>query len=1051
MNHRRHSWLACVGVLVAGLVGPSGSAIADDSEIRDYLSGNGLLNRGLYDLAAAEYRKFLSEHGKHDKVPVARYGLAVCLFRMKQYEPAIAELNRLAPDGDFQYAAEVQTMLGQGHLALEQYPAAAKALDVVAQRHAESELADDATALCAEAWYHAGQYDQSIARSRRLAEQWPDSGLRERAEFFWGLSEMAKAEYPAASKRFTAQLKRFPDGALATRASLLLAQCRHHGGALKAAAKQYRKVIDDAGGRYLADALHGLATVLYQMGEAEKAEQTLDRFLEKTPDGPLTGSAKLLQGRLAFDAGRYAKAHRRFRQVARTGGDLEDDAAYWMAKCKLRQDEHAEAAKALGEAIAKFGDSSLLPEMMYDRAVALTRAGEPDAAIAALTEFRSKFARHELGADALQLLATTEHQQERYDRSQQHCRAFLEEFASHENAEAIAFLSAENDFLGARLDPAIAGYRRYLERYPDSDKSARVKYRIASALYRLERFDEAAPIYGEIVEQAKSDSALRPALLALGDIHFQRGQWPQAERRLSEYLSGGLDVASADEALLKLGLSKQRQERHAEAVEDYDRLLSQFAGSAHRLHATFERGQAMVAMRRFDEAALAFEQLLADGPDSRFASYAVNHLGSIAMQTGDFESAASRYERVAGDSPDSGIAAEAAFQRGQALMAAGQFKPAEGVFREFVKKHAGHDRAPRAAAQLAIAVARQDRHADAVKAIDAALGDHAAKLDPATVTGLQYEKAWCLRRLDKPDEAAKTYRKMLTNARGELSVHAMLELAEIEAAGKSHQSAEKLLKRLAVIIDKGEQNVPQDVREQAAYRLAVCAYELGRFDDAAGLFESFVNKFPKSTLLASASFHCGEALFKTDKHKAAVGHFQRVVDKHDSDAAYGPSLLRLGETLAELQRWEDSEKAFARYLAKFGDSELWFQAQFGVGWALENQARHEEAISAYRLVVGRHKGPTAARAQFQVGECLFAGKRYKEAVAELLKVDIHYAYPEWSAAALYEAGRCFEALSKPVEARHQYKRLKDNYKDSKWASMATTRLSEVTAGAIPGR
>ena len=47
-----------------------------DITVRDYLSGNGLLNRGLYELAATEYRKFLSEHGDHEKAAVARYGLA---------------------------------------------------------------------------------------------------------------------------------------------------------------------------------------------------------------------------------------------------------------------------------------------------------------------------------------------------------------------------------------------------------------------------------------------------------------------------------------------------------------------------------------------------------------------------------------------------------------------------------------------------------------------------------------------------------------------------------------------------------------------------------------------------------------------------------------------------------------------------------------------------------------------------------------------------------------------------------------------------------------
>ena len=73
-------------------------------ELRDYLSANGLLNRGLYELAATEYRKFLSQHEEHAKAPIARYGLAVCLFRTEKYDEAIVELEQLHKQRRFEFA-----------------------------------------------------------------------------------------------------------------------------------------------------------------------------------------------------------------------------------------------------------------------------------------------------------------------------------------------------------------------------------------------------------------------------------------------------------------------------------------------------------------------------------------------------------------------------------------------------------------------------------------------------------------------------------------------------------------------------------------------------------------------------------------------------------------------------------------------------------------------------------------------------------------------------------------------------------------------------------
>ena len=53
---------------------------------------------------------------------------------------------------------------------------------------------------------------------------------------------------------------------------MLLAQCHHRDNALAKAARQYRSLVERAGGRYAADAMHGLASVLYQMGESDDAE-----------------------------------------------------------------------------------------------------------------------------------------------------------------------------------------------------------------------------------------------------------------------------------------------------------------------------------------------------------------------------------------------------------------------------------------------------------------------------------------------------------------------------------------------------------------------------------------------------------------------------------------------------------------------------------------------------------------------------------------------------------------------------------------------------------
>jgi TolA-binding protein len=357
-------------------------------------------------------------------------------------------------------------------------------------------------------------------------------------------------------------------------------------------------------------------------------------------------------------------------------------------------------------------------------------------------------------------------------------------------------------------------------------------------------------------------------------------------------------------------------------------------------------------------------------------------------------------------------------------------------------------------AQRAIAISRQGNRQDALKAIQTIERDSLAQLDPPLRQSLRYEKAWCLRESGDSEKAAECYRALLAEDEAiasELSMHAALELAEIEAAAQRYEAAATLLRRLRDATPSDSANPPADVREPATYRLAVCEFELNRPEAAAKMFEEFIAAFPKSPRLASARLFAGEALLKLGRHDRAAAHLTRLTEDSKNDPAYGPALLRLGECLAVQQKWAHSEQAFTSYLDRFADSEHAFQARFGVGWARENQSRWDEAITAYREVTARHQGPTAARAQFQIGECLFAKKQYDEAARELLKVDILYAYLEWSAAALFEAGRCLEKLSKPGEAREQFRAVQEKYPETAWAKKAAEQLAATPTEPLPGR
>ncbi len=1046
-----------MSITVSTLQASPGTKDAEDPTLRDYLSGNGLLNRGLYELATAEYRKFLTKHADHDRASLARYGLAVSLYRMRQFDDAIGELKQLRDIRGFKFSVEVATILGQCQLTTKDYAGACQAFEYVARTHPKHELADEAAAGAVEAFHLNNRHDEVGMWSQVFMSRWPKNPLRERVLFFWGLSEMAKEEFGHAGERFSVLLEDFSDGPFTDQAALLLARCHERNNNQENAIEHYRKVLQRENDRQTPDALLALGLLLQKKGSFDKAGEYLDRLIEEFPDHELIASAQLLRGRVWFEQEEFDRSLASFIQTSKISmknndRNIASDAAYWMAKCKLRQGNYSAASKRLRNAIQQFPAARLLPEMYYDLGISQVRDGQLKRAIIALITFRQRFEQHELAPDALHLLATTEHQQSNFDRSQEYAQSFIEQYASHTLAPAITFLVAENDFLSGDYENAVEGFRQFLAKYKDDDQAAKARYRMGTSLYRLGEFDKADSVLTKIANDENAAQTFQTSLLALGDIHFQRSEWKKAQGYLTRYLQDGDNVASADDAMLKLGLSYQRQDQPEKALEIYDRLIQNHPNSTHRLQAIFEQGQALVILERFDEAGESFEKVVSQGSESRFVSHALNHLASIGMRRKDYQSTADLFARVEQTSGESNMKAEAMFNQGQALMGAQQFAQAENTFEKLLKKYPSHDRTIEAKARLAIAIARQDRYADALKVMEDLARSSKGKLDIKLRKTLQYEMAWCLRELGHPEAAAKAYSALIQDEEsGEINVHALLELAGIEFDAQHFDKSAELLRRLHSLASSESSAVPADILEPALYRLAVSEFELERFEQSAELFDELIEAFPDSTLIASASFYSGESLFKLERFEQAAKHLSRVVKKHSHDEACGPSMLRLGECYARLQHWQASEKVFARFLKRFKDSEHRFQAQFGVGWAHEHQQQFDEAIHAYEKVIVEHQGPTAARAQFQIGECLFAAEKYDEAVRELLKVDILYAYPAWSAASLYEAGRCFEKLGKLVEARNHFKLVTHDFSKTKWATLAQERLEALPASTLPGQ
>ncbi len=379
------------------------------------------------------------------------------------------------------------------------------------------------------------------------------------------------------------------------------------------------------------------------------------------------------------------------------------------------------------------------------------------------------------------------------------------------------------------------------------------------------------------------------------------------------------------------------------------------------------------------------------------------------------------------------LAADAAFQQGVALKEAGKNDDALAALQKFAKAHPENPNSIKARQLAASILASQGKGAESA----AMLADLAK--DPKASDVVIYELAWAQRGQKDMPGAMETYRRLLKDhADSKFAPAARTELAELFYADKNYDQAVPLLEAVA-----SDASADPKIKASASYRLAWCYQKLNKPGKAAAIFTDFAAQYPDDPQTPAALLQAGIAQADAGTLDLAEKNLSTLLTRYPDHKDVPIAMLKLGEVQAGQNNFEASLKTNQAFLQKYPSDSFAYRAEFGVGWALENQKKYDDARAAYQKVTAASNGETAARAQFQTGETYLAEQKFEQAVPALLAVDDVYAYPKWSARALFEAGRAFEQLKQPEQATQQYTQLISKYKDAPEAGLAQDRLKTI--------
>lgn len=1044
--------LALSTAMFVGCAGLPTLVVAAPADEDHYRLGLNFLQRGMHDLAAKELEAFLKADPKSPNTPTARYALANCLRQTKQLDRAIKELDAALVGGAFEYEADARLLRAQCLFEAGKYAEAAEACEQFSSRFPEHPQMERSQVLRGESLYRAGRFAEAAELLHSPARK-AQSPHRPRALLFEALAYFSLGEHSKSAD--AASLLRGLDSPYKARAALIEAQCRSRLGETATANDRYRDATASDELSVKLDAALGWSAVLRTERKAEEALRVLEQHagVAKTPTE--LARVALERARVQCELKDYAAALRTLDLLPQNlDAPLRRQAEHLASRCEV-QVGRPEVAAARLQRLATSGDETPDVEVLFDLGLAQAQAKNYEAAAAQFEAVLRSTKDQTLAADALASLAQCQFNLDQAKKSLATCEKYLGEHESHGMAATVRFLRAQCLEQSEEPVKAAQAFADFVEHHADDPRATTARLRQGLSLLRAEDVSTGVALIDAALKSpsvAKEDRVA--GLSALANAAMAKSDWATAVQSLQALRELTTDASHARDLSYRIGLCLSQVGEHQKAAREFSLAAEGDHASAQSRQATLELGKSLLAANQIDESRQCLERLVKDGASSDSVSQqACGVLSEIATRQGRTSDALRflRESKGSGAAASSDVAIQ--LREGSLLLAHGKHEEAERVLRDLLTRtDTSATAAVEARARLAICLARLGKHEDALAAMNAALGERG--LDAGLASALTFERGRTNLALTNVEDAAKDFSTLAKGSPSALGAFACLELARLELNTKPATTA-----HAKAALGYVDNSVPHSavattekdtIAEQQAYLRGLCQIRLGS-PECVETLSKFMEHHPKSPLIASAHYLLGQEFGNRRNWTLASTHLEAAVKLSSEKDARSLAMLLLGNAQSESQQWQAAEGSFSTFLEESPSSELWFQARFGQGWARENVGKHEGAIEAYRDVVARHKGPTAARAQFQIGECLYAMKRFDEAVREYAKVDVLYSYPEWSAAAMYESARCLQELGRSEDARRGYADVVARFADTNWAKLSREQLAAHSPAPLPGR
>jgi tol-pal system protein YbgF len=468
----------------------------------------------------------------------------------------------------------------------------------------------------------------------------------------------------------------------------------------------------------------------------------------------------------------------------------------------------------------------------------------------------------------------------------------------------------------------------------------------------------------------------------------------------------------------------------------------------------FIRGQAYLETQQWPAAQQLFEQLVARYPEGRLSERARLQLAWLALQMGKPDQALEGFQRLS-RSADEQVAALAQLYKALALRARGDTAAAWQELLE-LSLHPGFPYAAKVLLELGQFAYEAGRYQNARLNLEQALRE---ATDAATLVRVLVLLGSTYQQLAQWEAALRTYRMAERLLRQgdtlliprwrlyweQAALGAASSLLMLQRPGEAVQALEQLVgEQLSTALQPDEilfwlaegyyrmgrfaqaAQVYEQVllrypnsrrREEALYGTAWCAFRTQQMERAAFWFERLLQEFPQSRYTVEALVRKADALYLLKQYRQAAAAYWELAQRFPQAPEAEYAAYQYGYVLYRLREYPAAEQAFRYFVQTYPRSSLAEEALYFLGWLSFQQQRYEEAIERFRNLVQANPAPAlAARAWFAIGNSYYNMERWQEALEAYRTIIERYPTSPYAVEAVKSVQYCLLALGQTEEA-----------------------------------